>query len=406
MSVRIIIVLLALPLFLLLAGVNSLLLYREETKDMDAGLRGQAQAAAVTVADFAKSSSDPYVDLAQGERLFALREVSNNIVGLDSLYLIRPGSPPLNLIAKPVRVPYRGAVPSTVHVLGTWQHDDGHRVITALAPVGRGAMVVADVDAEPLARRTFHLKRLSIALIGGSAALAILLGLIVARRVAREFRRTRAIIDARDGVLAQDGLGILEVRELGDAIHLIDSSVAGELQRIGRSAPADLDAGIAAVHARHFPDISTLCGGLAIAVRTPHRSPAGCFHIVQPHASGCRIAIGEVAGTPAQALASAIALRDYVAAGPVGNFEQRLERAARAHGVQKLMSVDWRTVDEHPPLALHEDAGAAATYARRNPDLDPAALADDLAILFPDAGVIVTAKPAHSLSRDAELASG
>lgn len=393
MSVRIIIILLALPLFLLLAGVNSLLLYREETKDMDTGLRGQAQAAAVTVADFVRSSPDPYTDLSQRERLFALRQVSNNIVGLDALYFIRPGSPPLSLIAKPMRTAYHGPVPSTAHVLGTWQHEDGHRVITALAPVGGGAMIVADVDAEPLVRRTFHLKRLSIALIGGSAALAILLGLIVARRVTREFRRTRAIIDAHGGVPEQDGLGILEVRELGDAIHLIDSSVAGELQRIGRSVQGDLGAGIAAAHARHFPDVSMLCGGLAVAIRMPPQSPAGCFHIIRPHANGCSIAIGEVAGEPAQALASAIALRDYVSDGPVGSFAQRLERAARAHGVKKLMSADLSTTDEYPPLALHENAGAAATYARRNPDLDSATLADDLAILFPDAGVIVTAKP-------------
>ncbi|MFD2500363.1 hypothetical protein ACFSTI_17885 [Rhizorhabdus histidinilytica] len=51
MSVRTVIILLALPLFLFLAGINSLLLYRQETYHMEAGLRGEALAAAVTVAE-------------------------------------------------------------------------------------------------------------------------------------------------------------------------------------------------------------------------------------------------------------------------------------------------------------------------------------------------------------------
>ena len=45
MSVRIIIVLLALPLFLLLAAANSLLLYQQEVDDVEQGLRGEALAA-------------------------------------------------------------------------------------------------------------------------------------------------------------------------------------------------------------------------------------------------------------------------------------------------------------------------------------------------------------------------
>mgnify|MGYP006920609042 CR=1 FL=1 len=98
MSVRIILILLALPLFLLLATVNGMLLYREESRDMEEGLRGEALAAAVTVAEFARETPDPFTSLVQPHRLAALRASTGNIPGLKALYLIEAGRPPLSLL--------------------------------------------------------------------------------------------------------------------------------------------------------------------------------------------------------------------------------------------------------------------------------------------------------------------
>lgn len=391
MSVRIIIILLALPLFLLLAGVNSLLLYREDTMDMEAGLREQALAAAITVAEFAKASPDPFVSLARPHRLRALRSAARDIKGLDALYLSRPGASPLNLLDRPPITPRQGAVPTRAIVLGTWHDAQGDPHITALAPAGQGAMVVADIDAEPLVRRVLHLKRLSIALVLGAMTLAILLGLIVARRVMREFRHIRSIIGAQ-GASADQSLAIREIRDLADAIRLIDASVADELERLGDRAGGDPATGIAAARAQHFSDVDESLGGVRLSIRTLPDAPSGCFHIRMARDDGHIIAIGEIGGDPAPALAGAIAVRDHVRAGAPEQFEARLAAAGKAFGVIRATTI-VATPGEASVLALNAPAGTLRDYAERNPGLDPDALASDLAMLFPDAGIVVAAKP-------------
>ena len=392
MSVRVIIVLLALPLFLLLAAVNSLLLYREETRDMEAGLRGQALAAAVTVAEFAKASPDPFADLAQPHRLRALHTGTKDIYGLQSLYLSRPDKPPFNLIDRPLEAPRLGKAPDAPELIATWRDGHGRPLITALAPTGNGTMVVADVDAAPLVRRSFHLKRLAIALVAGSAGLAILLGLIIGRRVIGEFRRTRSIIDAHGSNSAGQPLGIQEVRDLADAIHLIDASVSSELLRLGSAGKADPAVGIAAVRAEHFPDVSESDGGIKLAIRTLPNAPAGCFHIRDARPGGGLLILGEMDGAPAEALASAIALNAYVLAGPPGEFESRVETASAAFACKKLLHIVYR--DARLSFGLHGNPIAIQDYADRNPDLDPDDLARDLAILFPGAGIVAAVRPA------------
>jgi hypothetical protein len=391
MSVRIIIILLALPLFLLLAAVNSLLLYREDTMNMEAGLRAQALAAAVTVAEFARTAADPFADLARPLRLQAVRAAGRDIKGLDALYLSRPGQPPLNLLDRPPVTTRQDSAPARAMVLGTWHDAAGRPHITALAPAGQGAKVVADIDAEPLIRRAFDLKRLSIALVAGSLALAILLGLFVARRVAGEFRRLRAIIDAPGGAGGRQALAISEVSDLADAVHLIDASVAGELERLGGPAIGDPAIGIAAAQAKYFPDIAETVGDTQLSIRTLAGAPPGCFHLHLPRDGGAIVAIGAMDGAPAEALAAAVALRDHVLAGAPQQFEARLAAAGAAFGVLRASSFAV-TPGETCVRALNAPSGALRDYAERNPALLPDALASDFAILFPDAGVIVAAK--------------
>lgn len=386
MSVRIILILLALPLFLLLATVNGMLLYREESRDMEEGLRGGAIAAAVTVAEFARETPDPFTSLVQPHRLAALRASTGNIPGLKALYLIEAGRPPLSLLDRPIESPRIVAPPDRPRIVGAWHDKAGRPLISAIAPAGRGAMVVADIDAEPLARMTFHLKRLSIALVAGSATLAILLGLVIGRRVSREFQRTRAIIAARDGGSShRDALSIREVRDLADAIELIDTSVTDELARLVGKKLIAPDSGIAALRARLFPDIAERHAGVTLSVRTLPGAAPGSFHVHQRCEAGFRVALGEVGGDPAQALASAVALRDFVAAGPVEQFEQRLTLASRAFGVTHAIDVITARAGV---FALRDPQRAMPGYAARNPGLDPETLTADLALLFPDAGII------------------
>lgn len=388
MSVRIILVLLALPLFMLLAGVNSLLLYREETRDMEAGLRGQALAAAVTMAEFAREAADPFADLAQPHRLGALHASTGNIPGLRALYLVQPGRTPLSLLDRPVTAPRMMAAPARPEIIGTWEDAAGDPRISAIAPAGRGAMVVADIDARPLARMTFHLKRLAVALVGGSAVLAILLGLVVGRRVSREFQRTRAIIAAHGGAAGDDGLSIVEVRDLADAIQLIDKSVTDELARLEDKQLIAPGSAIADLRARYFPDISERHGDAALSVRTLADAAPGSFHVHQRCKAGFLFAAGEIDGEPEQAFAAAVALRDFVAAGPAEQFEERLTLAKEAFGVTRggepIVLGDGL-------FALHGPQTAMTGYAARNPGLDAETLTTDLALLFPEAGIIAAA---------------
>ena len=392
MSVRIILVLLALPLFLLLVAVNSALLYREESRDMEAGLRGEAIAAAVTVAEFVRESSDPFADLVQPHRLAALHASTGNSPGLKALYLVEPGRAPLSLLDRPVASPRIVAAPARPEIVGPWQDKAGRPLISAIAPAGRGAMVIADIDAEPLARMTFQLKRLSIALVGGSAVLAILLGLVVGRRVSREFRRTHAIIAAQEGGdRDDDALSILEVRDLADAIRLIDRSVADDLARLGDKRLIDPGSGITTLRARHFPDVTERHAGVTLAIRTLPGAAPGSFHVHSRCENGFLIALGEIDGDPAQAFAAAIALRDFVAAGPAEQFEHRLTLASRAFGVTH--AIDLISARDGV-FALNDTDRGMPDYAARNPGLDPEALTADLALLFPDAGIIAAMKPA------------
>jgi hypothetical protein len=393
MSVRIIILLLALPLFLLLAAVNSLLLYREDTANMEAGLRNQALAAAVTVAEFVSNSPDPIAYLAEPRRLAALSRVNKEIAGLDALYMTSPARPPLNLLASPIPDMRRDVPPDKAYVLNTRVAAGGRHLITALAPVGRSMVVVADIDAGPLARRAFQLKRNSILLIAASAILAMLIGLILAHRVIGEFYRTRAIIDSRGDHARDRPLRIREVRDLADAVRLIDASVASELERLGKSREGDPAIGIAAARARHFPDISIDHRGVALSIRLLPNAPAGAFYACKAVENGVLFAVGEVAGEPAAAFASAVALRAYLVAGPADEFIERLSFAARVFGTTKA---DFRELHAGSggfiSLCLNGNGGAMRDYAAHNPELDPDGLTTDLAALFPDAGIILVAR--------------
>nr|WP_047165892.1 hypothetical protein [Sphingomonas sp. Y57] len=391
MSVRTVIILLALPLFLFLAGINSLLLYRQETYHMEAGLRGEALAAAVTVAEFARQADDPFAELGEPGRRAALRDAAHKIPGLVSLYLSRPGSALLNLLDTPAIPRTSLTVPDKARVVHDWVDAHGDPLVTAIAPDGHGAMVVAEISAEPLARRAFHLKRLSAALIAGSAALAVLLGLIVARRVGRAFGRTRAIIEARASEGDDEALGIREVRDLADAIGLLDTSVASELERLERRPGGGLAEGIAVLRERHLPGFDRTEGGTALSIRPLPGAPAGSVHVALPCPDGgWAIALGVADGEPAEALAAAIGARDHVAAGTAATFRDRLEVAARAFGV------DWRVITTGATdgaFALAADAAAVDAYRTLNPGLSAEALAADLAILFAESAIVAAVRP-------------
>lgn len=391
MSVRTIIILLALPLFLFLAGINSILLYDEETRDMEAGLRGEALAAAVTVAEFARQAEDPFSELGEPGRQAAIRDAGRKIPDLRALYITRPDGALLNLFDRPAILRDGLVVPEHARVVSNWTDPQGNPLITAIAPDGHGAMIVAEIAAEPLARRTFHLKRLSLTLIAGSAGLAVLLGLLISRRVGRAFSRTRAIIETRSGSSDDAALGIREVRDLADAIGLLDKSVTSELQRLTLRPEGGLAEGLAALRARHLPGIERVESGVALSIRPLPNAPAGCVHVALPCDGGWSIALGVAGGEPAAALADAIAARDHVAAGSPGSFQDRLDVATSAFGI------DWRVVvpcATAGAFALMADPAALAAYSVRNPDLTADALAGDLAILFSESGVVAAVTPA------------
>jgi hypothetical protein len=407
MTVRRVFLLMIVPLFLVLAGVNGALVYVWEQAEARRGLQAQALAAAVTVAAFADGQRDFGASLKASGRAANLRLAAAHVTGLVGLELV-------DAEGRSVLVAGEGGAidglrrPDRPAALPITADAGGRRVATALAPASDGRFVVARIDAEPLFARQAELRRLLIGLAAGATVLGFVLAWLVARVIAREVGRAHALV-AAEGPGTADGpaFRVRETRDLAAAVRLMRASVAARISR-GRHELARRDRArdeaVAASAWREgaLPPLSTTVAGVEVAARRLGEAPAGSFWALCAGEGRAALVLGECEGpTPTAALARAMAARRFCERRLLdGPTEDRLDEAARAFAIRRLTWVDWseRRGPEADVLSLMDgDAGdKAAAYRRRAAGLSPDAVIDDLAVLLDANGMVAVLRPATS----------
>jgi hypothetical protein len=398
MSLRQTFLLLVVPLFVLLAGINGALLYGLERDEAVRGLEGQAIAAAVTTAAFAEGRDDLAAALADPVRDGALREAARRIPGLDGLYLVGPEGAAVRIAGSGPRLdPGRFARPARAMTLPVQRTAAGRQVVTGLAPAGAGRFVIAQIDAAPLLAEVAGLKRLIAGLVAVVGLVGFAIAWLVAGRIRGELARNEAVIAAiRGGAAAVEPpeLSIRETRDLAHAVRLMQVSVARREAR-GRHELARLDrrrdeaAAVAAHRAEALPPLAEA----DFAIRMVGAADPGAFYAVWRGPERAALILGECAGaSPAEALALALAARRVLEAeGPAA-----LETVGRAFGLTRSAVAQWNVGVSGDLRALAlldaDQAGRAAAFARRAQGLAPADLLDDLVVLLEPRGVLAAVR--------------
>lgn len=403
MTLRRIFVVLVVPLFLLLAGVNGALLYLWERGEAARGLENQALAAAVTTAAFAAASDDLGAALSEPGRVLAVRLAAANITGLDGLYLAAPGQAPRRIAGRGVHASLEGlSLPRKAAALPIRAGAAGHRVATALAPAARGEYVIAQIDAEPLFAQVAGLKRLIAGLVVATGLLGFLLAWVVAGRIRRDLSRNSAMIEAiRAGgaPASAEGLAIRETRDLAQAVRLMQTSVAGRIARNERELAArdrarEEATAVADYRQSAFPPVSQQTVGRRLAIRMLGDAPAGSFHALCERDGRAALVLGECVGkSPAEALALALSARRFFEHAALDvDLSASVATGRQAFGIARVAWLEWTGCDpaETRVLALLEGDGAerAAAYAARAPGLEPDDLVADLSVLLSVSGVL------------------
>lgn len=404
MTTRGIFLLLIVPLFLLLAGVNGALLYLWERGEAARGLENQALAAAVTTAAFAASSDDLARALAEPGRNKAIRLATSNITGLDGLYIVTPGQAPLRIAGPGTQASLENlSAPTVPTALPIRANAAGYRVATALVPTGRGDYVIAQIDAEALFAQVAGLERLIAALLAGAGLVGLLLAWLVASRIRRELLRNSAMIEAiRKGgpPVSVEGLAIRETLELAQAVRLMQTSVAGRMTRGDRELAArdrerDEAGAVADFRQSAFPPCSATAAGRAVAIRTLGDPPAGCFFALCEREGRGALVLGECAGDgPAEALARARSAQRYFEHEALtGSTADAVSLGQRAFALTRVEWREWSAGDDGAVpvvLALLDgtNGGKAEVYAARATGLSADAIAADLVILLEASGFV------------------
>lgn len=409
MTVRRVFLLLIVPLFLLLAGVNAALVYAWEQAETRRGLQRQAIAAAVTVAAFADREADFAAALQSSGRAANLRAAAEHVTGLVGLELVGPDGRSVAITGEGA-APRRFSRPAAPAALPIAADGSGRRVATGLAPVSDGRFVVARIDAEPLLARQAELRRLLAGLVAGAGVLGFVLAWLVARSIAGEVVRAHALV-AADGRAASDpqAFRVRETRDLAAAVRLMRASVAGRMARarhelVRRDRARDEAVAAAAWREEAMPSLSAAAAGVEVAARRLGTASAGTFWALCARDGRAALVLGACeGGTPGEALARALAAQRFCERHLLdGRPEDRLDEAARAFALGRLAWVDWseRAPPETGLLALLDgEAGEqAAAYRRRAEGLAPDAVIEDLAALLGANGVVAVLRPAPSAS--------
>ncbi|HEY0646342.1 hypothetical protein [Phenylobacterium sp.] len=412
MTIRRAFLLLVVPLFLLLAGVNGALVYFWERAEAERGLEGQAIAAAVTVAAFA-DTHDLANALADPVRAAGLRSAATHVTGLTALYLVdaEGRASPVVGAAPAGRSPY--ARPVAPAALPVAVDAAGRQHITGLAPVEGGRFVVAQIDAAPLIAEVAELRRLVAGLVVGAGLVGLVLALAIAQGIVRELAGSGALIQAirTDAPVSEaEGFRIRETRDLALAVRLMRTSVAGRLARgrhelARRDRERDEAASAAAQHETAFPPLALEAAGGALAVRMLGRGSSGRFYAHCEADGRAGLVLGECAAeTPATALAQALAARRYFEAHLLdGAPEACIAEGCSVFGVGRVAWRVWTATEPPaagaPALLDGDNAARAEAYVARAAGLTPAQVLEDLVTLLEAEGVLAVVRSAEGGER-------
>lgn len=404
MTIRRVFLLLVVPLFLLLAGVNGALVYVWERAEAERGLEGQAIAAAVTVAAFA-DTHDLADTMADPVRAAGLRSAAARVTGLTALYLVDAGGRAWPLVGAAPAGASAYARPAAPAALPPATDAAGGRQVTGLAPVAGDRFVVAQIDAAPLVAEVNEVRRLVAGLVVGAGLVGLVLALAIAQGVVRELAGSAAMIQAirADAPLKTEGFRIRETRDLALALRLMRTSVSGRLARgrhelARRDRERDEAASAAAQHAAAFPPLAVEAAGGAVAARMLGRGAPGRFYALAEADGRAGLVLGECAAeTPAAGLAQALAARRYFEAHLLdGAAEACIAEGSRAFGVDRVAWRVWATGEPPDARALAlvdgDDAARAEAYVARAAGLTPAQVLDDLATLLQAEGVLAVVR--------------
>lgn len=410
MTIRTTITLLTLPLFLLLAIANGALLYFQEEAEISAALNDQAEAAAVTSAEFVAGLDRPFATLAEPLRAQALAAAARRLPGIDALYLVGVGTPPLPLFTPAHALDTQAySRPSKVEIR-PMDGATGDRHVVALAPAGPSAFVIARIDAEPLMRQLAATRRQALAIILASCLIALSLSWVVARRIAGDLQVSAAAIAAIGGGQDSpggDALTIREAKDLADAVRLMQANNAAA-ERRDRLVLAHNDrqrtpaTAFAAWRLAEFAPIAAKVAGRKVALRIVGPAPLGAFFALCENGQQAMIVIGRCeAPGRGDALASALAARRFLEENLFAMpADECLALARDAYGIAALETVAWQAQPASPlavPLLfLTDDASAhgIAAFGRASADAAPEDLIDGLVALLSPAGVIAAVEPA------------
>lgn len=411
MSVRATIILLTLPLFLGLALVNGALLYFQDRAELRQALNEEARVTAVTVAAFVREMDDPRSELASPLRKQALQAALHHVRGIDSLYLILPGSMAVPL--KPASTRWNPATlqaPGSVASFETGSGAEGDRWVTAVAPAGHGRFVVSRFSAETLHAHMATVRRDVLAIILLLGLLATGLGLFAARRITRELEANRGTLSQHGSArlaAAKAELLIREARDLAGAVRLMDASrEAAEKRRrliIARKARLrDLAQAIAETQADLFSPCMVRQGACEIALRLCGNAAPGLFFAHARTPNGGTAVIGRCeASSPIDALAASADVRRQIErCSTAAELSETMERLRALYAFSALERHDW-CPDDAARLTLiavtgETDLQRAHAYRGANPGITPEALLAGLDVMLAPDGVFAAIGPAGS----------
>jgi len=416
MTIRSIIILLTVPLFLVMASVNGALLYFQQKAEMSRALGEQALAAAVVTAEFVAAMEDPQQVLAKPLRRQALDAASHRIVGLQAIYLVDADGAAMPLTTDSLEwLPQPDTPVVEERIAPTMTGTGGSRFVAAFAPAAKGRFVAVRLDAEPMFAQIENIKRAILWIVLGAGIFAAGLSWFVARLIERELQingQSLAAIAAGKTVSGEDGLRIRETRDLADAVRLMGASQGAAEMRDRRVVARNdrkrtLGEAVLRSRALLFEPLEQEAAGVRIAARICGDAPPGAFFALAASDDEAAAVMGCcTAEDPVSGLAQATAARHFIEdnwidMGP----EKCLSVAREVYQIEELVSKVWRSDEPLQQgsrllcIADAEVSGAAQRYVAANREATPAEWLAAIEILLAPSGIFMAVGASGSANR-------
>lgn len=410
MRIRTIILAASIPLLILLAAANGVLLYYQSKAEMQRGLEDRARAAAVVGAEFLTARGGGDGVLRSPARRAALAAAVRHVEGLEGYYWVDAAGKSAAL-APPRGDWHPGRVPpaAAVEVRPLARDAEGRRFIVARARVAGGGFVAARLDAGPLFTQLDELLGWIVAGVVAAGGIGLAAGWHVARRIERELavdRRVIAALDAGQPLPDTEGLTLAETSDLAAALRLLDANrraaLAGLARRQAREDGERTErTSLAEWRGALFAPLETEAAGARVAMRLCGDAPAGSFFALARDGERAAAVVGVCEGeTPLDALAMAVAARRFAERHwhSLG-AEEALALMRGAFGAAAVRYLAWSDAAPLPQPTLlaaadDESEGSAAIYVRAVADASPGERLNGIAALLEPDGVFAIVAPA------------